>query len=220
MNSKKIIILGGVGNGSVIANAIVDANKRGDYEWQFAGYLNDRLSKAETIEGYPILGKLEDIQKMVNEGYYFINTIFRIDGQQERVDMFESLCIPENQLATFIHPLSYIAPNVTLGLGTVIMPNVSVSSGTVFGNGCLVMVGATIGHDNNIGKYCHFAAQSCVGAYLKIADGVHIGLNATIRENLTIGKNSTLGMGSVLTKNIGENEIWVGTPAKFLRMAE
>jgi len=49
---------------------------------------------------------------------------------------------------------------------------------------------------------------------------VHIGLNATTRENTTIGKNATLGMGSVLTKDIGENEIWVGNPAKFLRKAE
>ncbi len=220
MESKKIIIMGGIGNGSVIANAIVDANKRGDNKWQFAGYLNDRISTSETIEGYPVLGKLKDAGKFVKEGCYFINTIFRIDGQQERVDIFESLGIPERHLATFVHPLSYIATNVTLGHGTVIMPNVSVSSGTSFGNGCLVMVGATIGHDNKIGNYCHFAAQCCVGAYLSIADGVHIGLNATLRENLTVGKNATLGMGSVLTKSMGENEIWVGNPAKFLRIAK
>jgi acetyltransferase EpsM len=220
MEPKKIIILGGIGNGSVIANAIVDANRRGNHEWEFAGYLNDRLSTNETIEGYPVMGKTIDAAKLVESGYYFINTIFRIDGQQERVDMFESIGVPNNQLATFVHPLSYIAPNVKLGFGTVVMPNVSISSGTVFGNGCLIMVGATIGHDNKIGKYCHFAAQSCVGAYMNISDGVHIGLNATTRENITIGKNATLGMGSVLTKNIGENEIWVGNPAKFLRMAE
>jgi acetyltransferase-like isoleucine patch superfamily enzyme len=55
---------------------------------------------------------------------------------------------------------------------------------------------------------------------MNIGDGVHIGLNATTRENITIGKNATLGMGSVLTKNIGENEIWVGNPARFLRMAD
>jgi len=218
--TRKVIILGGLGNGSVIANAIIDAGKRGDKEWQFAGYLNDRLSKDDMIEGHPVLGKLENAREFVKDGYYFINTIFRIDGQKERIELFESLNIPEKRLATFIHPLSYVAPNVNLGNGTVVMPNVSISSGTSFGNGCLIMVGATIGHDNKIGCYCHFAAQCCVGAYLTMADGVHIGLNATIRENLTIGKNATLGMGSVLTKNMGENEIWVGNPAKFLRMSE
>lgn len=218
--SKKILILGGIGNGSVIANAIVDANKRGDNEWVFAGYLNDRVEQGETIEGYPVFGKTTDSKKFVEDGYFFINTILRIDGQQERVDMFKQLGVPDARLATFIHPLTYIAPNVKFGHGTVVMPNVSISSGTSFGVGCIIMVGATIGHDNSIGNYCHFAAQACVGAYTKIADGVHIGLNATTRENISIGKNATLGMGSVLTKDIGDNEIWIGNPAKFLRMAK
>jgi sugar O-acyltransferase (sialic acid O-acetyltransferase NeuD family) len=218
--AKKILILGGLGNGSVIANAIVDANKRGDREWGFAGYLNDRLEIGEKIENYPVLGKTLNVQKFIQEGYYFINTIFRIDGQQERIDMFENFPIPQDRLATFIHPMTYIAPNVKLGNGTVVMPNVSISSGTEFGNGCLIMVGVSIGHDNKIGKYCHFAAQSCVGAYTQIGEGAHIGLNATTRENISIGKNATLGMGSVLTKSIGDNEIWVGNPAKFLRMAK
>lgn len=216
---KKVLILGGLGNGSVIANAITDANNRGYKEWEFSGYLNDRIEVGEKIENYNVLGKTNDVKHFLNEGYYFINTILRIDGQKDRINHFESLDIPKERLAAFIHPLSYIAPNVDLGFGTIVMPNVSISSGTKFGKGNIIMVGATIGHDNSIGNYCHFAAQSCIGAYTKIEDGVHIGLNATTRENITIGKNSTLGMGSVLTKNINDNEIWVGNPAKFLRFA-
>jgi sugar O-acyltransferase (sialic acid O-acetyltransferase NeuD family) len=217
---KKVIILGGIGNGSVIANAMVDANKRGAQEWEFAGYLNDRIDVGGNIESYPVLGKLSDCTKFADEGYFFINTILRIDGQQQRIDLFEGFNIADNRLATFVHPLTYITPNVHLGPGTVVMPNVSISSGTSFAKGCIIMVGATIGHDDKIGKFCHFAAQCCVGAYMNIGDGVHIGLNATTRENITIGKNATLGMGSVLTKSMGENEIWVGNPAKFLRKVE
>lgn len=219
-SKKKIIIIGGLGNGSVIAAAIQDANNRGFDEWVFHGYLNDREQTGSLIDGMPVVGKLSDAGKFVKEGYYFINTIFRIDGQQERIEIFERLGIPEDRLATFVHPTAYVAPNVVLGPGTVIMPNASLSPGTIFGKGALVMVNAIIGHNNVIGDHCHFAAQCCVGAYLTIGDGVHIGLNASIKENLIIGKNATLGMGAVLTKNVGENEIWVGNPAKFLRMAE
>ena len=39
--SKKVLILGGEGNGGVIANAIADANKRGYDEYEVVGYLND-----------------------------------------------------------------------------------------------------------------------------------------------------------------------------------
>jgi len=220
MKSKKVIILGGLGNGSVIAAAILDANLKGYMEWEFSGYLNDREKKGNLIGGMPVLGKLFDANIFIDKGYYFINTILHIDGQQERIGLFERLNILNERMATFVHPTAYVAPNVVLGPGTVIMPNVSISPENVFGKGNLVMVNAFIGHNNVIGNYCHFAAQCCVGSYLKIEDGVHVGLNSTIRENLIIGKNATVGMGAVLTKNVGANEIWVGNPATLLRKAK
>lgn len=202
--SKKIIILGGLGNGSIIANAIVHANNFGNNEWSFEGYLNDRIKVGEYIESYPVLGKLSDISRFINHDYYFINAILRIDGQIERLEMFNNLNIPEDRLATFIHPMAYVAPNVQLSPGTVIMPNASISAGTSFGKCCLVMVGATIGHDNIIGDFAHIAAQACVGSYLRIGIGVHIGLNATIKENLTIGDYSAVGMGGSINKEYRE----------------
>jgi sugar O-acyltransferase (sialic acid O-acetyltransferase NeuD family) len=218
--SKRILILGGHGNGAVIASAIADANDRGDDEWIVAGYLNDRMEPGEDIHGHPVLGKTGEIGEYVRKGYYAINTILRIDGQQERIDMFESFALPDKSLATVVHPTAYVAPTVELGPGVVIMPKVTVSPGVVFGKGCLIMVAATIGHDSRLGKYCHVAAQACVGARVKLGDGVHIGMNATVGENITIGTNAALGMGAVLTKDVGHGEVWVGNPAKFLRKAE
>jgi len=82
------------------------------------------------------------------------------------------------------------------------------------------MVAVKIAHDTYFGQYCHVAARACIGAYLQIEGGVHIGLNATTREELKIGRNTIIGMGSVPTKDVGENEIWARNPAKFLRLAK
>lgn len=212
--------MGGLGNGSIIANAIKHANILGHTEFVCEGFLNDRTPVGEYIDDFPVKGSLKDINTFIDKGYYFINAILRIDGQVERIRMIEDLNIPDERLATFVHPFAYVAPNVILSPGCVVMPNVSLSAGSRFGRNCLIMVGAMVGHDNIIGDYAHIAAQSCVGSYLKVGKGVHFGLNCTVRENLTIGDYSTVGMGAVLTKNIGEKEIWVGNPAKFLRMAE
>ena len=220
MEIKKVIILGGLGNGSVIAAAIDDAFRRGNKEWKMTGYLNDRMKSGDVIEGFPVLGALKDTKRFIQDGYYFINTIYRIDGQDSRISLFESLEIPDERLATFIHPTAYVAPEVKIGSGCVIMPNVSISPGVKFGRCCLVMIAATIGHNNTIGDHCHFAAESCVGAYLKIGKGVHIGLNASVREELTLGDYSTLAMGAVLLKDMGEFEIWAGVPAKLLRKSK
>ena len=217
---RKVVILGGLGNGSIVAAAIEHASRMGATDLVVAGFLNDRTSVGETIDMFPVVGRVEEAQRFLNEGYWFIDTILRIDGNRERIEMVEKLGIPDDRLATFVHPMAYVAPSVQLGPGCVIMPNVSMSPGTRLGKNCFMMVGAMMGHDNIVGDYCHIAAQSAVGSYLNIGRGVHIGLNATVRENLTIGDYATLGAGSVLTKNIGEREIWAGNPARFLRMAE
>ena len=217
---RKVVILGGQGNAAVVAAAIEHARKMGATDLEVAGFLNDRTPVGEKIDLFPVIGKVADAQRFLDEGYWFINTILRIDGNRERIAMFENLNIPDERLVTFVHPMAYVAPSVELGPGCIVMPQVAMSPGTKLGKGTIVMVGATIGHDNVFGEFCHIAAQACIGSYLKIGKGVHIGLNATVRENLMIGDYATLGMGAVLTKNIGEGEIWAGNPAKFLRKAE
>jgi len=42
-----------------------------------------------------------------------------------------------------------------------------------------------------------------------------IGANSTIIGGITLGKYSMIGAGSVVTKNVGEHELWFGNPAKF-----
>ena len=216
---RKVAILGGQGNAAVIAAAIEHARRAGATDLEVAGFLNDREEQGTMIDIFPVIGKTSDAKRFLEEDYWFINTILRIDGNKERIEMFENLGIPDERMATFVHPMAYVAPSVELGAGCVIMPNVSMSPGTKLGKSCLMMAGSMMGHDNIVGDFCHIAAQAAVGSYLHIGRGVHIGLNATVRENLTIGDFATLGAGAVLTKNIGANEIWVGNPARFLRYA-
>ena len=217
--SRKVVILGGTGNGTVVAAAIEHARRMGATDLEVAGFLNDREEVGKHLDLFPVIGKLADAPRLLHEGYWFINTILRIDGNRERIALFESLGIPDDRLATFVHPQAYVAPSVQLGPGCVVMPNVSMSPASRLGKGCLMMAGAMMGHDNEVGDFCHIAAQAAVGSYLHIGEGVHIGLNATIREFLSIGDFATLGACAVLTKNIPDNEIWIGNPAKFLRYA-
>lgn len=50
-----------------------------------------------------------------------------------------------------------------------------------------------------------------------INDDVWIGCQSIILGGVTIGKGAIIGAGSVVTKNVGENEIWAGNPAKFIK---
>jgi len=50
-----------------------------------------------------------------------------------------------------------------------------------------------------------------------IHQNVFLGSNVTILKGVTIGENSIIGNGSVVTKNIPENVIAVGNPARVIR---
>lgn len=218
MNSKKVLIIGGVGNGTTIAEAIKDANQRGYKEWECVGYLNDKEPQGTIIEGLPVIGKVSDIHLYIKSGYYFIWTIFRLYEKQKRIELFNSLQIPDEKLVSFVHPTAYIADGVKIGAGTVILPNAIISSHTILGKCCFVCGGGSIGHNSIIGSFCHFAPQFCVGSFVKIEDGVNVGMNATILENLLIKKNATIGMGAVLLQNTNESEVWFGNPAKLINI--
>lgn len=51
-------------------------------------------------------------------------------------------------------------------------------------------------------------------------DNCFIGANVVICNAVTIGENSIVGAGSVVTKDIPDNEIWGGNPAKFIKKRE
>jgi maltose O-acetyltransferase len=50
-----------------------------------------------------------------------------------------------------------------------------------------------------------------------IGNGVWIGAHVFINPGVIIGDNSVIGANSVVTKNIPENSIYAGTPAKLIR---
>ena len=53
--------------------------------------------------------------------------------------------------------------------------------------------------------------------HVYIGDDTFIGLGTIICNDISIGKNCIIGAGSVVTKNIPDNEIWAGNPAKFIK---
>ncbi|MDM1465219.1 hypothetical protein HX045_15535 [Myroides odoratimimus] len=216
---KKILIFGGIGGATTIGAAIIDANKRGCNEFELAGYVNDS-AVGEYFEGYPVLGGKKDIPRFIEEGYYFLNTVYKVDGQIERTKLFDSLCIPIERLAIFIHPLAYVAPNVELSPGCVVMPGATISSNTKLGICCRVMAGAFIGHDNIVGDHCFFAANSCLASDCIIDDWVYFGFNCTTKGRLNFGKYSVIGAGSVVTHDVKEYSVVVGNPARLMRFVK
>ncbi|MBA3045807.1 MAG: UDP-3-O-(3-hydroxymyristoyl)glucosamine N-acyltransferase [Euryarchaeota archaeon] len=115
-------------------------------------------------------------------------------------------------------------PNVA---GVVIEDDVDIGSNTCIDRGTLdsTFIGrgtkidnlCHIAHNVIIGKNCSVIAQSMIGGSVVIEDYSWVAPSACIRDGITIGKNSVVGLGAVVTKSVGENQIVMGVPAKPIR---
>ena len=219
---QKIIIIGGRGSGTVIAEAIKDAEKKGATDLHVEGFLHNVDNPGEVIDGTLVLGlySKEKVLDYYNKGYKFIYSLHRIGGEEYMINQFYNLGLKREMLATFIHPTAFVSGNVHIEEGSVVMPYVMITSGAHVGMNTLIMAGATLGHNSTTGDFTHIASQAVVGSFISLGKGSNVGLNATILERKSIGEYGVLGMGSVLTKDIPAREIWVGNPAKFLKIAE
>ncbi len=101
----------------------------------------------------------------------------------------------------------------------IIGDNVTVKPGVQIWDGITlednVFVGPNVTFTNDL-----FPKSKNVDFELKetlIKKGASIGANATILAGITIGENALIGAGSVVTKDVPANEIWVGNPAKYLK---
>lgn len=52
---------------------------------------------------------------------------------------------------------------------------------------------------------------------IKIGNNVHIGFNSIIMPGVTIGNNCIIGCGAVVTKDVEDNSIVGGVPAKYIK---
>ena len=75
-----------------------------------------------------------------------------------------------------------------------------------------------IAHNVNIGDFAVIAAQVGIAGSTKIGKYVKIGGQAGISGHLVIGDNVTIAGKSGVTKNIGNNSIIAGFPAKDIKL--
>ncbi len=215
--SKKVIIIGGEGNAGVIASCIEDnRDKFSDYEWEVAGFLND-FEKGKSILGYPVLGGTDEIDKFLDQDYYFMYAIHMIGRNVKSEDVFLKMNIPLNRFARIIHKTAFVAKSAELGPGVFVMSNCYVGPGVKLGYCSLIMANALIGHNTNVGPLCHFSVGSITSSYITIGKVSDVALGAKVLEKRNIGNYAVAGADSLITHDIPDYEIHIGSPAKFLK---
>lgn len=110
----------------------------------------------------------------------------------------------------------FIENDVVIGDNVTIKPGVQIWDGLRIENNVFIGPNVTFTNDRfpRSKKYPDEFQQTV------IREGASIGANATILGGLTIGESALIGAGSVVTKDVPANELWVGNPARKIRNIE
>ena len=126
-----------------------------------------------------------------------------------------------NPLITYpnlIHPSVQIGfPYVTLGEGNIICGNNILTVNIDLGDFVTLNLGCTVGHDTKIGDYSAFMPGCDIAGEVVIQPLVYGGLGTKIINLINVGTNVTLGAGTVVVKDIPDNTLAVGVPAKVIK---
>jgi UDP-2-acetamido-3-amino-2,3-dideoxy-glucuronate N-acetyltransferase len=115
-----------------------------------------------------------------------------------------------------------IGNNCNINASVFIENDVRIGNNTTIKSGVQIWDGITIEDNVFIGPNVTFTndlfprSKKHPTSFSKtiIMKGASIGANATILAGNVIGNYALIGAGSVVTKDVGDNELWVGNPAK------
>lgn len=133
---------------------------------------------------------------------------------------------------TRIWQFCVILPGATIGSDCNICSHVFIENDVTIGNrvtikcGVQIWDGISVADDVFIGPNVTFTNDKYPPTpnfhehviRTRIERGASIGANATILPGLTIGSNAVIGAGSVVTRDVPPEQVWVGNPARYLKM--
>lgn len=106
---------------------------------------------------------------------------------------------------------------VQIGEGSNILSGAILSNSVRVGIANIIYYNTVITHDVIMGDYVEISPGAKLLGKCHIGDFTSIGSNAVILPNIKIGKNVKVGAGSIVNKDLPDNCVAVGVPAKIIK---
>jgi len=208
---KKCIVYGAGTYGQIYAKYLED-------EYFIHGYIDDNPTLiGQTINGIKVLG----------------NRIYSIELLKANPDLDIFVPIGDNNLRhklmciynelgfntpSFIHKNANIDNSVEIGNGVYVLPGTNIMPFTKILDYTMISMGVNIAHHTLIEEGCFFSLGTNIGASINIRHKAYIGIAATLMTGVKeIGANSLIGAGSTVIRDVPENAVMIGSPARVLR---
>ncbi len=211
---KSVVIVGAGGFGRIVLDVLKDQNKAAK-TWDILGFIDEnRAIEGKMINGCQVLGGLDWFEKHRN---HHIGCVCAIGDCKTRKEVVQRLERTGVDFINVVHPATFISDSVRLGRDVVVCAGTHLTPNTDVGDHVHINVNCAIGHDVVVGPYCTISALVNINGYDRLEEGVFVGAAATFIPEVSVGKWTTIGAGAVVTKDIPENVIAVGLPAKVIK---
>lgn len=153
---------------------------------------------------------------------FTISAVAAIGGDKgkDRINYLKMFRLDGFETPSLLHPKSHISSTAVVGDNSQICALAFIGADASIGNACIVNTKASVDHESILEDGVHLAPGATLCGCVKIGNNVFIGAGAIILPNLTIGKNSIVGAGAVVTRDVPENVLVYGNPAKIIRKVE
>lgn len=210
---KKIAIIGAGGFGKEVKVLIDDIN-RVQKSFQIIGFFDDGLKKGSFVNGLPVLGDIESINKID----YNLQLVLGIGVPEVKRKVIDNIKNDYVDYPILIHPSVIISKDdLSLGRGTVICAGNILTCNIVIKEFVTLNLSCTVGHDTIIDDFSSFMPSVNISGEVHIGESVYVGTGAKIINQLNIGKRTIVGAGAVVSKTLPESCTAVGIPAKPIK---
>ncbi len=208
MLESKIILIGYSGHGFVVADAALESNiplrfyaeqkivSLNPYDLEFIGCEKDENFKGWEDDCHFILG---------------------IGDNHVRNKVAQSIIKKQKTILNVIHPSAQVSKKIEIGIGNFISKNVSINPLVSIGDFCILNTGCIIEHECKIFSTVHIAPGAVLAGNVEVGENSFIGANSVIKQGVKIGKNVVVGAGTVVIKDLEDNSVYVGNPAKKIK---
>jgi len=121
------------------------------------------------------------------------------------------------ETTNIIHEDSYFGTMVEYGKGFQCHNGVIVNPFVLIGKYCILNTRCLVEHDCFLEDCVEIGPGTVLCGNVMVGENSWVGANSTVRQNIKIGKNCIIGAGSVVVKDVPDNSVYVGNPAKLLR---
>lgn len=197
MNDKPVILLGGGGHASVLAEALILLNIH------IIGFVGPQPTTIKNYPQIPYLGDDHAIHPRSATEFNLVNAVGSISAEKNslRQGLFDRFKKQGFDFATVVHPSAMVASTVQLGEGVQIMAGVVLQPNVVVGCNTIVNTRATLDHDCHIGRHVHVAPGVTMSGHVTVGDNAFIGVGAVIIQNVAIDANMMIRAGATILRS-------------------